>query len=100
MTTWFSMIHPPRADFIATITEEEAAIMGRHRDYLASLLEAGVLIAAGPTWGQASDDGVMIFEADDRAAAEAIMAEDPSVVSGLMTPELREMRLTFLRGHS
>jgi uncharacterized protein YciI len=40
----------------------------------------------------------MIFEAADRAAADAIMAEDPSVVSGLMTPEVREMRLTFLRG--
>lgn len=98
MTTWFAMIHPPREDFIATITADEAAIMHRHADYLAALLEAGVLVAAGPTWGQPMNDGVSIFEAEDRAAAEAIMAADPSVASGLMTPEIREMRLSFLRG--
>lgn len=98
MRTWFAMIHPPREDFIGTITEEEAAIMHRHADYLAGLLSQGVLIAAGPTWGQAMNDGVSIFEAEDEAAAQAILDADPSVASGLMTPELREMRLSFLRG--
>lgn len=100
MRTWFAMIHPPRADFIDTITADETAIMQRHADYLASLLSQGVLIAAGPTWGQAMNDGVSIFEAEDEAAARAIMDADPSVAAGLMTPEVREMRLSFLRGRA
>jgi uncharacterized protein YciI len=41
---------------------------------------------------------VAILEADDRAAAEAIMNADPAISSGLMTGELREMRVAYLRG--
>jgi uncharacterized protein YciI len=99
MATWLYLIHPPREDFIATITPDEAALMGeQHSPYLAGLLEQGVLILAGPTWGQPLNDGVAILEADDRAAAEAIMNADPAISSGLMTGELREMRVAYLRG--
>jgi uncharacterized protein YciI len=99
MAEWLYLIHPPREDFIATITEDEAAIMrDLHSPYLASLLDAGTLILAGPTWGQPMNDGVAIFEAPDRAAAEAIMNADPAIASGRMTGELREMHIAYLRG--
>lgn len=99
MAAWLYFIHPPRENFIATITDAEAAVMsGPHSAYLAQLLTDGTLILAGPTWGQPMNDGVAIIEAPDRASAEAIMNADPAIASGQMTGELRSMRIAYLRG--
>lgn len=97
MSEWVYFIHPPRDDFIETITEEEAAVMQTHADHLAALLEQGVLVLAGPTFGRVNT-GITVIEAPDEAAARAIMASDPAISSGQMTGELREMRVSFLRG--
>ena len=51
MSDWVYFLHPPRENFVETITEEEAATMGVHRDHLGKLLDEGVLIMAGPTFG-------------------------------------------------
>ncbi|MDQ7992385.1 MAG: YciI family protein [Propionicimonas sp.] len=99
MAHWIYFIHPPRADFVATITPDEAAVMaGAHSDYLGSLLESGRLLLAGPTTGGALDDGIAIFEAEDEDDARRVMAADPAVTAGLMTGELRRIRLGFVRG--
>jgi|SRR5581483_2710455 len=101
MAAWLYFIHPPRENFIETITPEEAAVMsGPHSDYLARLLAEGTLVVAGPTWGQPMNDGIAIIEADDRETAEAIMNADPAITSGQMTGELRQMRISYLRGRS
>jgi len=97
--SWIYFVHPPRENFVATITEEEAAIMaGAHSDYLQRLYDDGALILAGPSFGAGLNDGIAIIEAPDQAAAEAIMNADPAITSGLMTGELRPMRIAFLRG--
>lgn len=99
MAQWIYFIHPPREDFVATITDEEAALMaGPHSDYLQRLYDAGTLLLAGPTFGTPHNDGISVFEAPDRAAAEAIMNADPAITSGVFTGELRQMRVAFLRG--
>ena len=99
MAQWLYLLHPPRADFIATITPDEAAIMpGEHSAYLERLLDEGTLILAGPTWGQPLNDGLAVFEAPDESTARAVMAADPAITSGLMTGELRQMRVSYLRG--
>jgi len=99
MATWLYLIHPPRPDFVATITDDEAAIMqGPHSEYLQSLYDDGRLILAGPTTGGTLDDGLTLVEADDEAEARAVMAADPAITSGLMTGELRRMRVSYLRG--
>lgn len=97
MSEWLYFIHPPRERFVATITDDETAIMQTHRAHLAALLEAGVLVMAGPTLGDINT-GVAVIEADDEDAAWAVMMSDPAITSGLMRPELRPMRVTFLRG--
>ncbi|RNL80950.1 YciI family protein [Nocardioides marmorisolisilvae] len=97
MAEWIYFIHPPREKFVATITPEEAETMSIHRDHLAALLESGTLIMAGPTFGDINT-GVAVIEAEDEDAAMAIVNSDPAVTSGLMRPELRPMRVTFLRG--
>jgi uncharacterized protein YciI len=97
MAEWLYLIHPPREDFVETITPDEVAIMQVHAEHLAGMLADGVLILAGPTFGR-DNIGVSVIEAVDEEAARAIMMRDPAVTSGLMTPELREMRVTYLRG--
>src|SRR3954470_25000948 len=97
MAEWLYLIHPPRENFVETITEDEAAVMHTHADHLAALLEEGTLILAGPTFGQVNT-GVTVIEAPDEEAARAVMMRDPAITSGLMEPELRPMRVTFLRG--
>ena len=82
-----------------TITEEEAGIMHTHAAHLGDLLEKGVLILAGPTFGEVNT-GIAVIEAEDEDAARAVMMSDPAVASGLMTPELRPMRVSFLRGRA
>ena len=97
MAEWLYLIHPPRENFVETITEDEAAVMHTHADHLATLLEEGTLILAGPTFGQINT-GVTVIEAPDEEAARAVMMRDPAITSGLMEPELRPMRVTLLRG--
>src|SRR5690242_18083658 len=97
MSEWIYFIHPPRENFVETITEEEGAVMGVHRAHLADLHASGVLTLAGPTFGPVNT-GIAVIEAADEEAARAIMNSDPAITSGLMTGELRPMRVAFLRG--
>ncbi|GAA3194933.1 YciI family protein [Dactylosporangium siamense] len=97
MSEWIYFIHPPRPNFAATMTDEEKAAWGRHFERLQRLLADGVLVLAGPTLGQVNT-GVAIFEAPDEAAARRIMAEDPAIAGGFAEGELREFRVSLLRG--
>jgi uncharacterized protein YciI len=97
MSEWVYFLHPPRDRFIETITDDEAAIMQAHAGYLAEQLDRGVLVVAGPTLGPVNT-GISVIEAESEDAARAVMLADPAVTSGLMTPELRPMRVRFLRG--
>lgn len=97
MSEWIYFIHPPRENFVETITEDEGAIMGVHKAHLGDLHRQGVLILAGPTFG-AVNTGIAVIEAVDEDSARAIMQSDPAITSGLMTGELRPMRVAFLRG--
>ena len=97
MSEWIYFIHPPREDFIATITDEESAVMQTHAGHLEKLLDEGVLVLAGPTYGRINT-GIAVIEAPDEATARAIMESDPAISSGQMTGELRQMRVSFLRG--
>jgi uncharacterized protein YciI len=99
MSEWIYFIHPPRENFVETITEEEIAIMSTHAGHLAELHAAGVLLLAGPTFGPVNT-GIAVIEAESEEAARAVMMSDPAVTSGLMTPELRPMRVAFLAGRA
>ena len=99
MAHWIYFVRPPRENFVATITGEEAAVMGgAHSAHLARLLEQGTLVLAGPTFGPGMNDGIAVIEAETEDEARAVMESDPAITSGLMTGELRPMRIGFLRG--
>ena len=44
------------------------------------------------------NDVIAILEAGTEDQARAIMGSDPAIASGLMTGELRPLRVVFLRG--
>ena len=97
MAEWIYFLHPPRDDFAATMTADEAAVFSDHFEHLSRLLADGLLVLAGPTLGP-TNTGLCVFEAPDEAAARAIMKSDPAIAGGIVTGELREMRVSLLRG--
>ncbi len=97
MAEWICFLHAPRQHFAETMTDEERAVWGDHAERLAGLVGDGVVVLAGPTLG-AVNTGIVVFEAEDRAAAEALVAADPVVAGGHVRAELRPFRISFLRG--
>jgi uncharacterized protein YciI len=81
------------------MTDEEEAVWSEHFERLKRLLAEGVLIMAGPTLGS-KNTGIVIFEADDEAAARAIVDADPVFAGGWADAELREFRVSLLRGRA
>lgn len=99
MTEWIYFIHPPRDNFAATMTEDEKAVWAEHFILLQRQHADGTLILAGPTLGIVNT-GIVVLEAPDRAAAERIMNADPVFLAGLARPELREFKVSLLRGRA
>ena len=97
MAEWIYFIHAPRERFAETMTEEEQAVWSVHFDRLQRLTAEGVMILVGPTLGPINT-GIAIFEAPDEAAARRFMEEDPVIVAGICTGELRPFRVSLLRG--
>ncbi|CAB4698360.1 MAG: hypothetical protein F2667_04180 [Actinobacteria bacterium] len=95
--SWIYLLHPPRPDFASTMTEQEASVFAEHFAHLQQLLADGVLVLAGPTLGEVNT-GITVFEAVDESAARAIMESDPAIARGVVTGELREIRVSLLRG--
>lgn len=96
MATFLYRILPPRADFVATITEAEMAVMGRHFGYLQTLHAAGRLRFVGRA--ENGDFGLVVFEAADEAEARAVAEADPAVVEGLMRVEVHAFRIVDVDG--
>jgi len=97
MAEWIYFIHPPRENFADTMNEAEQEVWGRHWQRLQRLYLEGVVILVGPTLG-ATNTGICIIEAEDEAAARAIMEGDPTIAEGFARGEIRPMRVSLLRG--
>jgi uncharacterized protein YciI len=94
---WICFLHPPRENFAATMTEHERQVFAEHFTRLQALLADDVVVLVGPTLGPVNT-GIMVFEAPDEDSAWQIVRDDPTVVDGITTPELRPFRLSLLRG--
>ncbi|NGM44000.1 hypothetical protein G5B31_00465 [Rhodobacter sp. SGA-6-6] len=96
MPTFLYRILPPRADFAATVTEAEMAVMGRHFGYLQGLHAAGRLRFVGRA--ENGDFGLAVVEAADEAEARAVAEADPAVAEGLMRAEVHAFRIVDMDG--
>jgi hypothetical protein len=55
VSEWVFFMHPPRDDFIATMTDTERSAFDAHAGRLRTLLADGVLIMAGPrAWARST----------------------------------------------
>jgi len=90
-------MHPPRDDFMATMTDGERSAFEAHAAWRRNLLTEGVLIVSGPCLGKINT-GVMIFDAPNEDAAQRIIAGEPVTSGGYMRGDLRPYRLGLLRG--
>ena len=83
MSEWVFFMHPPRDDFIATMTAAERAAFDEHAAWLRALLADDVLIAAGPCLGRVNT-GIAILGAADAEQAQRIAAGEPVTRGGYM----------------
>ncbi|MGE5673273.1 MAG: YciI family protein [Mycobacterium leprae] len=97
MKQWLYVLRPTRAGMPEDPTPEESAAVGRHFEYLQSLLAAGRLIIAGRTLEEESF-GIAVFEAESEEEARVIVSGDPAVREGVMTAVLHPYRVALLRG--
>jgi uncharacterized protein YciI len=97
LSEWIYILHPPRDDFAATMTDEEVAVWQRHFEWVRGLFEAGSLVVVGATGGPINT-GIGIFEAEGEEAARTIVAADPAAREGYARGELRPFEIGLLRG--
>jgi uncharacterized protein YciI len=81
----------------AAPTPEEMALASAHFEYLLELKERGILILAGRTQEVEGTFGVAIFEAPDRAAAQAITDADPAIAGGLFIATVHPYKVAVAR---
>jgi uncharacterized protein len=88
---------PPRPTFDADMSDDEAALMGRHAEYWQELLAAGRVIVFGPVSDPAGSWGLAVVEAESEDEVRALGAEDPAVKSGMATFEVLPMPVAVVR---
>lgn len=84
--------------FIAILTyrkplEEVDRFLQAHREYLAGHYAAGDFIASGPQ--NLRVGGVILMKAEDRAAVDAIIAQDPFNIHGIADYQIVEFTPTM-----
>lgn len=78
-------------------TPQEQDAVSRHFAYLQALMAQGVLILAGRTLNTGDTSfGIIIFNAESQAAAQAVMEGDPAVREGVMRADLFPYRVALL----
>jgi len=92
--SWLVVLRPVREEMPFEPTEEESRIVSAHYEYLKQLRADGRLVLAGPSALPGDTLGLGIFDQDDRAEVEAIVADDPAVTGGIMTAEIRPYRIS------
>jgi len=95
MPEYIYLIHPFRKGFFEQNTPEEAKAMEEHFEYLKKGTESRIVLLAGPCLDNTF--GIVVFRAENDAAAEAFMHNDPSIKAKVMMAELHPMRVS-LRG--
>jgi uncharacterized protein YciI len=85
-------------------TENDTSAVGDHFTRLQHEATKGTVLFAGRTDDRDENDwlaedtlGLVVFEAGDRVAAEAFMADDPAVQAGVMTSAIQSYRLAVAR---
>jgi len=91
-------IEPVRADLnFSNVTAEEMPILQAHAGYLRQLLAEGKLVTSGQAFPKDHLFGILIVEAADPAAAQAILEADPAFKAKVFRGEVFPYRTVFAR---
>jgi uncharacterized protein len=89
------ILRPGREQMPFEPTDEESRIVDAHYAYLKRLRDERKLVVAGPSVVPGDTIGIGVLSIDDEGEARAIVAADPAVSSGVMTAEIRPMRIAL-----
>lgn len=98
MKAYLCKFIPPRADFVTTMTSDEARWMKEHGTYLDGLIDEGVVVAHGQVMDPKGGYGVSLFRIADDQTIETITSQDPIVKNGAGHYEHYPMRKLTARG--
>lgn len=94
-------IEPVRSDFaLSNVTAEEMPALQAHGAYLRELLASGKLVSAGQAFQPKHLFGLIVVEAPDAAAAQAILDADPAVKNKVFRGEVIPYRTVIQRQSS
>jgi uncharacterized protein YciI len=80
-------------------TDKHKAAAGKHFERLKKATAEGKVVLAGRTTESLDKTfGLVIFEADNEAAAKTFMETDPAVLAGVMTATLHPYSVALQRG--
>ncbi|MBC3191916.1 hypothetical protein H7X46_12665 [Pseudonocardia sp. C8] len=86
MATTFAVIYSYTDD-----TELRDATRPAHREYLGRFADDGSLLVAGAWAPSEAPGGLLVFRAEDKAAVQAIVDEDPFTTAGVVaSADIRE----------
>ena len=92
--SWLVFLRPHRPEMPFEPTEYEDRITSEHFAYLQRLRADGSLLLAGPSPVAGDSIGIAIFDVEDEAEVRTLVAADPAIVSGIMTSEIRPLRIS------
>ena len=87
------ILRPVRDEMPFEPTEEEGRVVSAHYEYLVSLRNEGKLVVAGPSIVHGDTIGIGVLDVESKTEADAIVAADPAITNGVMTAEIRPMRI-------
>jgi uncharacterized protein YciI len=101
MDHYIYVVRPSRLEMLTEgPTEQEAQVIGAHFAYLSKLTEQGRLFMAGRTLNNdATTFGVVVFAAPSAHEANAVLADDPALVQGVMRGEVFPFRVALWSGN-
>jgi uncharacterized protein YciI len=88
--SFFLKLNPPRASFMADMTEEERNIMKQHVDYWAPYVNDGTVVVLGPVMDPKGGYGVAVVRVDTDEELNVLLTKDPA--NGLNSYEFYPMR--------
>ncbi len=97
MQLWIYVLHIARPSARIEFSGQEQKVLGKHFEYLRTLVEKDVVVLAGPT--ETKSYGIVIFRAENEQSAMAIMREDPVVASGVMPAELHPFHASLVHNN-
>ena len=81
MPFFYLRLDPPRATFLADMSDDERALMGAHLTHWRPHVESGLVVAMGPVAARDGGFGVLIADAPSLEQLEAITGHDPVILA-------------------